>query len=112
MIGRDGGGEEGIVKAGTLMFGKTIEGSRMRERKGPLGEAWEMRLERLAGNRAWGYWGARLWRKARSRWAMERHRKLSGGEQYDSLGAVVAVNLGMEAMEQGKLLGGLLPQFV
>lgn len=36
MIGRDGGGEEGIVKAGTLVVGKTIEGSRMREHKGPL----------------------------------------------------------------------------
>lgn len=56
MIGRDGGGEEGIVKAGTLVVAKTIEGSR-----------------------AWGNWGARLWRKARSRWAVERHRKLSGG---------------------------------
>ena len=71
-----------------------------------------MRLERLAGSRALGNWGARLWRKARSRWAMERHRKLSGGEQYDSLGAVVAGDLGMGAVEQGKLLGGLLPQFV
>lgn len=71
-----------------------------------------MRLERLAGSRAWGNWGARLRRKARSRWAVERHRKLSGGEQYDSLGAVVEMNLGMGAMEQGKLLGGLLPQFV
>ena len=39
MIGRDGGGEEGIVKGGTLVFGKTIEGSGMWEREGPLGGA-------------------------------------------------------------------------
>lgn len=38
--------------------------------------------------------------------------ELSGGEQYDSTGAVLAVNLGTGAMEQGNLLGGLLPQFV
>ena len=95
MVGRDGGGEGGIVKVGTLLVGKTIEGSGMRECEGPLAGAWEMRLERLAGSRAWGNWGARLWRKACSLWAMERPRKLSGGEQYDSIGAVVAVNLGM-----------------
>lgn len=52
MICRDGRGEEGIVKVGTLLAGKTIEGSGMRECKGPLGGAWEMRLERLAGSRA------------------------------------------------------------
>ena len=43
---------------------------------------------------------------------MERPRKRSGRERYDSIGAVVAVNLGTGAMEQGNLSGGLLPQFV
>lgn len=53
MIGRDGGGEEGIVKAGTLVFGKTIEGSWMREREGPLGGGSGGRQEPLSLGGLW-----------------------------------------------------------
>lgn len=56
MIGRDGGGEEGIVKAGTLVVAKTI-----------------------GGKQSMGKLGCQALEESTSRWAVERHRKPSGG---------------------------------
>lgn len=88
------------MKQTTQADGISMEGTGLQEYKVSLGEEWEIRLERHFGIRAWGNWGPRLWRKAGSQRTIERDRKLFRGEQYDSSSALVAVNLGREAMEQ------------